>query len=79
MPETMRKGFGNAFRGQISYNENIFIRKNQEEVDVILEENLLGEDGQEALDFEKYEQDRKARAARKKAMLQSQVTQIEMQ
>lgn len=71
MPESMKNGFANQFKRQIYHNEEIFIRKNQEEVDIILEENLLGDDGQEALDFEKYERNRKALAARKKAELQS--------
>ena len=45
MPETMRKGFSNAFKQKLEMNEEIFIRPNQEEIEVILEENLLGEDG----------------------------------
>ena len=45
MPESMKNGFANQFKRQIYHNEEIFIRKNQEEVDIILEENLLGDDG----------------------------------
>ena len=79
MPETMRKGFSNAFKQKLEMNEEIFIRPNQEEIEVILEENLLGEDGQELPNFEEYERKRKAENARKKALLQAQVTQAEMQ
>lgn len=45
MPVTMQKGFKGGLRNQGNINEEGFIRQNQEEVEIILEDNLIGDDG----------------------------------